>query len=108
VSKQFASCRGIWPDVNRRSIDLGELSAVQLVPHILARRPIHGLIESAVARNGWLVFFTHDISSSPSPWGCTPQLLEQVIGKLLDAKIEILPVKSALGRIAFAGKAGNV
>src|SRR5262249_43142105 len=30
VSKQFASCSGIWPDVNRRSIDLGELSAVHL------------------------------------------------------------------------------
>jgi hypothetical protein len=31
-----------------------------------------------------------------------------VIAKLLDAKIEILPAKSALGRIAFARKAGNV
>jgi peptidoglycan/xylan/chitin deacetylase (PgdA/CDA1 family) len=102
LSKQFASCRGIWPPSNNRRIDLSELRAVGLEPHVLAANPIDDLIESAAANKGWLIFFTHDVSSSPGRWGCTPRLLEEIIAKLLEAKIEILPMKSALDRVAFS------
>jgi hypothetical protein len=27
-------------------------------------------------RKSWLIFYSHDVRSNPSPYGCTPSLLE--------------------------------
>ena len=38
-------------------------------------------LDRAAERKAWLILYTHDVASSPSPWGCTPEAL----GHLADA-----------------------
>jgi peptidoglycan/xylan/chitin deacetylase (PgdA/CDA1 family) len=102
LSRHFSACRGIFPGINGSRIDLSQLRGVELVPYILKSHSIDRMIEAAAAQRGWLIFICHDVAREHSPWGCTPQTLEEAVSKLQAAKIEMLPIKSALGRVAFA------
>lgn len=100
---RFAACRGIEPGVDSGSIDLALVKS-NLVPEDGALTAwLNPLIETAVAHNGWLTLFTHDVTDRPTPFGCRPETLAAAIDAIMAAGIEILPVKNALGRIAFDG-----
>ena len=55
------------------------------------------LISEAARRRAWLVFFTHDVDERPSPWGCTPAYLEQLVKAAVELSCEVLTVRNALG-----------
>ena len=59
------------------------------------------MIEEAIASKGWLILIAHDVAKEHSPWGCSPQVLEDAVSKLQAARIEILPIKNAIGWLAF-------
>ena len=101
MSRHFAACRGIRRGINAGLFDLSNLKSVELIPEILEKYSVGQFIQEAKARNGWLIITTHDVSSSPSPWGCTPQLLQSVVSALVSNGIEILPMKHALARFFF-------
>ena len=62
---------------------------------------IERLIDEAVVRKGWLIFFTHDVSDNPSPFGFRSLAFAQVVEMVIERGIEILPVKNATGRVRF-------
>lgn len=95
-SRLYPCCRGIRARVNSGRLDLAQLWAVPLeVRHWTAQR-VEQRVEEARALNGWLVFFTHDVSEAPSPYGCTPAMLEHALGCVTGAGMEVLPVRDAL------------
>lgn len=98
MSRRFAGSRGIWAGVNAPSIDIDQVQAAPLESRSWDATDFDGLIAAAKARNGWLVFFGHDVDEAPSPYGCTPAQLESVLKKVKDAGFEILPFKEALKR----------
>jgi len=95
-SRHFAACRGREPGVNAGWIDLSQLKALPLGAHSL-----DSVIESAHSNRGWIIFVGHDVSDNHSPRGCTPQTLASALSRLRAANIELLPMKNALGRLAF-------
>jgi peptidoglycan/xylan/chitin deacetylase (PgdA/CDA1 family) len=101
LSRHFAACRGGWPGINAGLVDLSLLRCFNLDSQTLERYPVSRLIDRAKARNGWLIFAAHDVSASPSRWGCTPKLLDSVVSQLVQSGFEILPLKHALARVAF-------
>lgn len=100
-SSRFPSCRGITRGVNAGLIDLAQLKAVILEHRAWNPVAIERLVAEAVRRNGWIIFFTHDVSPDPSPFGSTPQMLDHALSALRKAGVDILPVKHALARAAF-------
>ena len=48
-----------------------------------------------------MIFFTHDVSETPSPFGCTPAMLEYTLERLAGAAIETIPVRQAMARAVF-------
>ena len=53
---------------------MARLLLVDDTPNLILKQ-IHRVFDEAVATNGWLIFYTHDVADTPSPWGCTPGLL---------------------------------
>jgi hypothetical protein len=51
------------------------------------------LIDRACSLDGWLIFFTHDVTGTPSPFGCKPGQLEAVVAYATE-RATILPVKT--------------
>jgi peptidoglycan/xylan/chitin deacetylase (PgdA/CDA1 family) len=98
-AKQFSSCRGVYGGVNAGIMDFSDLLAVGIESRKHDMGRVRALVDEAVARNGWLIFYTHDVDATPSGFGCTPKDLEDVIQALSDARIETLPVRDAAIRI---------
>jgi peptidoglycan/xylan/chitin deacetylase (PgdA/CDA1 family) len=98
-ARRFLTCRGVIGGVNSGVVDFSDLLAVGIrsEKHDMGR--VRSLIDRAKAKNGWLIFFTHDVSAEPSSFGCTPRDLGDVIEALALADIETLPVKAAAARV---------
>jgi peptidoglycan/xylan/chitin deacetylase (PgdA/CDA1 family) len=101
VGARYASARGITPGVNADAIDLAQLRANPLELRSWAAAAVERVVDEAVARRGWVVFFTHDISETPSPYGCTPAMLEHALARLASAGVDMLPVRQAMARAVF-------
>ena len=76
LSRYFTSGRGTVGGINRGRFDLNHLRANRVNSRLGNRRALEELIDVAANRGGWLLFYTHDVSSEPSQFGCTPRDLE--------------------------------
>ncbi len=97
-ARAFPTSRGIHGGVNAGMLDLAQLRIVSLSN--CGREPgsLQRWLEEARAKNGWLIFITHDVTEKPEFWGCTPKLFDEALAETRRAGLEILPVKSALAR----------
>ncbi len=102
VGRHFSASRGIEPGINSGWVDFSQLRAVCLEPHILRDFPIARLVDEVCARKGWLIFITHDVSPKPTAYGCTPELLRQVIEAVQRAGVKLCTVEEALNEMRFA------
>ena len=95
VSRRFPVSRGIHAGINGPVLDLGQLRAVPLEARSWTAAEVERRVESARASAGWIVFFSHDVSDSPSPYGATPAMLEHALKTVRAAGIDIHTVKDA-------------
>jgi len=95
LAHRFSSCRGIGRGVNAGMADFADLRAnpVQDLPG--ESDSFRRLIDEARATDGWLIFYTHDVSLSPSPFGCTPKQLEAVVAHAVTSAA-VLTVRDAI------------
>jgi peptidoglycan/xylan/chitin deacetylase (PgdA/CDA1 family) len=99
LAKRFSACRGIWPGINADKVDFAQLKAVPLELNSIGRIDIRALVDEAVARAGWLVFFTHDVSEAPSPFGYPTSELARVIQTVRQRGVAILPLREAAAEV---------
>jgi hypothetical protein len=52
----------------------------------------------AVTKNGWLIFYSHDVETTPSDYGCSPSLLRHALKAAARRDIPIVSVAEALRR----------
>ncbi len=99
AEKYFRCCREGGQTFNVGKTDLNLLKAYFLEKS----RGNGGLVKKVVDQNcharGWLIFATHDISESPTPYGCTPPFFEDIVKYSLASGARILPVAEALDAI---------
>jgi len=98
IAKEMLSCRGIYPGINGRMVDVSLLRANPLYGDTDQLDSLRHLIRATEDSAGWLIFYTHDVRRSPSKFGCTPTLLEATIKAVLESSIGILTVDEVLAR----------
>jgi peptidoglycan/xylan/chitin deacetylase (PgdA/CDA1 family) len=98
LRRAFRSSRGIRPGVNHGVTDLHVLRATPLISVEIDHDGIDRVFERAVATGGWLIFYSHDVSASPSRYGCTPDLLRHALGAAVLRRMPIVSVAEALRR----------
>lgn len=94
----FRSARGITPGLNTAVIDLGQVRAFPLEARSYDETVVGTAIDEAATAPNWLVFFSHDVSETPSPYGCTPAMLRFVLDRLKRRDIPVITVDEALDR----------
>ncbi len=72
------------------------LRATPLINRDIDRDGIDRMFDQAVASNGWLIFYSHDVAAEPSPYGCTPCLLRHALDAASRRNVGILSVAQAL------------
>jgi peptidoglycan/xylan/chitin deacetylase (PgdA/CDA1 family) len=96
LKQTFRSSRGIIPGVNSGTVDLQFLNSTPLIDRHIDADGIDRAYDEAIATNGWVIFYSHDIAPSPSPYGCTPALLRHALAAASRRNIRILSVADAL------------
>ena len=92
----FTNLRGVHPGINEGRIDLAQLNAMPVEKRSFSSEMLAAAIARALNRNGWISFYTHDVSDSPSDYGATPAMLTEVLDRLAEAHIEVLPMREAV------------
>jgi peptidoglycan/xylan/chitin deacetylase (PgdA/CDA1 family) len=93
---QFIGCRCGGQTINAGSADLNLLSAYFLEKTRDTPDAALRLIAENQRAKGWLIFATHDVSTSPTQWGCAPDFFERIVRAAAESGARILPVDRAL------------
>jgi peptidoglycan/xylan/chitin deacetylase (PgdA/CDA1 family) len=74
LARRFDSCRSTRFGLNVGTIDLGALRSWPLQNASINRARIMKLIEEVVSRQGWLIFSSHGLETTPGRFSITPDL----------------------------------
>src|SRR4051812_13243986 len=66
VAPRFDSCRGTSDGINYRGSDLADLRGTRVYSPVFIESAMRGLIDRTCKLGGWLIFYTHDVSETPS------------------------------------------
>jgi hypothetical protein len=99
LENRFDSCRSVHPGINIGSVDLGSLKACPLESAATDRDRVSALIAETIRLNGWLIFYSHDITEKPSKYGVTPDLLEWAVTSAETAGCTITTIAGGLDLI---------
>ncbi|WP_065753541.1 polysaccharide deacetylase family protein [Bradyrhizobium paxllaeri] len=96
LRKAFQTCRSIIQGVNSGGVDLQFLRAMPLIDREMDRDGIERAFDEAQSNNGWLIFYGHDVTERPSPYGCSPALLEHALDAASRRNIPALTMAEAM------------
>jgi peptidoglycan/xylan/chitin deacetylase (PgdA/CDA1 family) len=99
VGAEVASSRGIWPGFNGPVVDLSLLRANSLYGDLSSCSKVQDLILENERRQSWIIFYTHDVRSAPSQYGCTPELLEFAVSFASQRKARILKIADVIAEL---------
>lgn len=85
---RFRTMRTTQPGVNAGVTDLNLLKANRLYSPVDDEK-VNQLIETVKAQSGWLIFYTHDVSKTPSQFGCSVEEFERLMQKLKEANLSV-------------------
>jgi len=97
--KCFDSCRGIYEGINAGIVDLAMLRVIELYDRTLTQEKLDRVLRETRARNGWLIFYTHDVAEAPTWIGCSPGLLGATVAAAQKAGMACLTIRQALEAI---------
>jgi peptidoglycan/xylan/chitin deacetylase (PgdA/CDA1 family) len=98
LGRAFRSSRGILRGINSGIVDLQYLRATPLIELHIDRDGIDRAFDEAVAKGGWLIFYSHDVKNAPSSYGCSPSLLRYALEAASRRNIPVLSIAEALRR----------
>lgn len=100
LQSRFAGCRSSQHGLNVGRADLGRLRSVRLYDRLIDPEGVTEIINQAVARNAWLIFYTHDVDQTPSNFGCTPSLFAHAVRSAISAGAEIRPIGASIDALS--------
>jgi peptidoglycan/xylan/chitin deacetylase (PgdA/CDA1 family) len=96
AARGYSSARGIIPQANTSPAKPMLLAAVGLEHRKREEYDFEALIAEAARNRSWLILYTHDVSDSPGPYGCTPKALDRVLTQASAAGLRIAPVRQVM------------
>ena len=99
LGKRFATCRGIYEGINAGTIDLALLKVIELYDRTLTPEKLYRALCETRDRNGWLIFYTHDVADPPSWIGCSPGRLRATVEAVQAMGLPCVPIREALEKV---------
>jgi peptidoglycan/xylan/chitin deacetylase (PgdA/CDA1 family) len=100
----LSSARSIFPGFNGPEVDLNLLRSNSLYGDLEGSQRAEELVLENAKRKSWLIFYTHDVRPDPSPYGCTPALLEAAASSAVRNGSRILTVHQVLTGVGVQGE----
>jgi peptidoglycan/xylan/chitin deacetylase (PgdA/CDA1 family) len=96
LASVMTTCRGIYDGLNGPRVDLGLLRACSLYGGTERSHHAQQFILAAKRCKKWLIFYTHDVTSQPSRFGCTPDLFESTLSFALRHGMRVLSIQEVV------------
>jgi peptidoglycan/xylan/chitin deacetylase (PgdA/CDA1 family) len=96
LAREFRSARGGLNGVNRGRADRTYLHGMPIEQPEQSVLALRKAVDDLVQNPGWLIFYTHDITPTPTPYGCTPQSFEALVKYVRESGCKIATVDAAL------------
>jgi peptidoglycan/xylan/chitin deacetylase (PgdA/CDA1 family) len=96
LRQHFRSSRGILPGINRGRVDPYALAAVELRPDQTYLSKADAWLDDVLENPGWLIIFTHDVSTTPSFFGCPEEKLRSLVERAHSGGARIMTVDAAM------------
>ncbi len=90
----YHTMRSSRPGVNFATSDFNCLRAISLQSPSFSISLVDFWLDEVCRRRGWLIFYTHGVSSEPGQYDLTPHMLEGLLTGCLRRGLQILPVQS--------------
>jgi peptidoglycan/xylan/chitin deacetylase (PgdA/CDA1 family) len=95
IAQHFVCSRGGGQTTNTGTTDSNYLAAYFLEKSKGNPTPVKEVIDLNRRSRGWLIFATHDVDTSPTPYGCTPEFFSEVVEYAARSGARVLPVIEA-------------
>ena len=99
LGPRMRSCRGTCRGFNGPKVDLNLLRANSLYGGIDQGEAAKRLILENEKRRSWLIFYSHDVASKPSQFGCTPALLEAMVSFVADRRARMMTIADVMAEL---------
>ena len=96
ANHRFSYNRITGGGVQLERADLSALRAQALYAATTSADTVLHLIRQAAQEGGWLIFYSHEVSKQPGPWGTSPDQLEMALRIARQEHCQILPVQAAI------------
>ena len=96
---QVQSARGILPGINRTGSDVMQLRAMELTPAHASHQRARQAIETVAREGGWLILFTHDVQTDPSPFGVQTDVLKNLTQHAKQSGAHVVSIAEAMQMI---------
>ncbi|MGN8171584.1 polysaccharide deacetylase family protein [Agrobacterium cavarae] len=96
---RYQTARGGGDRINRGKVNRGFLWGMEIRQPEQDALALVRQIDDVVREPGWLVFFTHDVSDTPTPYGCTPSTFSTLVRYAISSGCLVLPVRDALQHV---------
>lgn len=103
LAARYATTRGGLQGINRIGTDPHFLWGAEIRANYDLEDRLLPWIDDVLANPGWLIFFTHDVSDSPTLYGCKPSTLERLVAESLQRGCRVMPVAAAAAALGIAG-----
>jgi hypothetical protein len=101
LSGRFDTIRTVQKGINSGDVDLNLLKANPIYEST-DLETLRSLVDQVKAARGWLIFYTHDISASPSEFGCTADRLHTVLNWVDEAGLAVRTVEETYAMLSPA------
>ena len=105
VADRFGLARGVRDGVNGPGADRANLKAIGLESRRLPGYDLDAILERTAGRGGWLHVYGHDVSDRPTPYGCRPTDLDDLLTRARRAGLDIQPLGAVSARNGTASQA---
>lgn len=86
------TCRSTMAGIARGTVDLALLPANPLYENADSVAAALAVIARVRSMGGWAIFYTHDVTQAPSPWGCTPATFAAITAAVARAGLRVRTV----------------
>jgi peptidoglycan/xylan/chitin deacetylase (PgdA/CDA1 family) len=102
LQARFDTCRGIYEGINAGIADLALLRVIELYDRTLMPEKLERVLNETREKNGWLIFYAHDVAERPSWIGCSPDLMRRTLDAVRSSGFEVLTVRDALRQSGYS------
>lgn len=100
LASRFKTVRALHHGLIANGADLNQAPAVGIEGDDGESVALNWL-DRAHAQKAWLILYTHDVSDTPSQWGCSTQALERLVDGAIHAGFDVVTVAEGARRIGL-------